>query len=64
MKRREFVKMGSTSLIAGCLPVSMVNLAFGGTRPDFNFAYISDSHIQHIKGNPHLKLGQGNIPCR
>jgi 3',5'-cyclic AMP phosphodiesterase CpdA len=51
MKRREFVKMGSTSLIAGCLPVSMVNLAFGGTRPDFNFAYISDSHIQHIKGN-------------
>jgi len=51
MKRRDFIRVGSTSLIAGYLPVSMVNLAFGGTREDFTFAYISDSHIQHIKGN-------------
>jgi len=51
MKRRDFIRVGSTSLIAGCLPVSMVNLAFGGTHEDFTFAYISDSHIQHIKGN-------------
>lgn len=50
MRRRDFVRLGSTSLIAGCLPVSMVRLAFGGSRPDFSFAYISDSHIQHIKG--------------
>ena len=55
MKRREFVKVGSTSLIAGCLPISMVNLAFGGTQQDFTFAYISDAHIQHIKGNQFVR---------
>jgi len=31
-------------------PLSMVRLAFGGTREDFTFTYISDSHIQQIKG--------------
>ena len=50
MKRRDFVKLGSTSMIAGCLPLSMVNLAFGDPAENFTFAYISDSHIQHIKG--------------
>ena len=55
MKRREFVKLGSAYLIAGCLPLSMVRLAFGGTRQDFSFAYISDSHIQHIKGNQFVR---------
>jgi len=55
MKRREFVKLGSTSLIAGCLPVSMVKLAFGDAKEDFSFAYISDSHIQHIKGNQFVR---------
>jgi len=28
----------------------MVRLAFAGEREDFSFTYISDSHIQHIKG--------------
>jgi len=51
MKRRDFVKTGSVSLIAGCLPVSLVQLAFAGAQENFTFAYISDSHIQHIKGN-------------
>jgi len=55
MKRRDFVKYGSTSLIAGCLPVSLVNLAFGSTKADFSFAYISDSHIQHIKGSQFVR---------
>ncbi len=55
MKRRDFVKMGSTSLIAGCLPVSMVKLAFGDETQDFTFAYISDAHIQHIKGNEFVR---------
>jgi Icc protein len=50
MKRRDFVRLGSTSMIAGCLPISMVNLAFGDPGENFTFAYISDSHIQHIKG--------------
>jgi Icc protein len=55
MKRRDFVKLGSTSMIAGCLPVSMVNLAFGSAGESFTFAYISDSHIQHIKGTQFVR---------
>ena len=41
MKRRNFIKTGSTALIAGCLPVSMVQLAFAGKQEDFSFAYIA-----------------------
>jgi len=55
MKRRDFVRIGSTSMIAGCLPVSLVNLAFGSTGENFSFAYISDSHIQHIKGSEFVR---------
>jgi len=48
--RREFIK-GAAVLAAGSLlPVSMVKLAFGDPGKDFSFAYISDAHIQHIKG--------------
>jgi 3',5'-cyclic AMP phosphodiesterase CpdA len=35
---------------ASCVPVSMVELAFADQRKNFTFAYISDSHIQHVKG--------------
>jgi len=55
MKRRQFVKLGTTSLIAGCLPVSMVKLAFAGEHDDFSFAYISDAHIQQIAGNQFVR---------
>ena len=55
MQRRDLVKYGSTSLIAGCLPVSLVNLAFGSPGADFSFACISDSHIQHIKGSEFVR---------
>jgi len=55
MKRRDFVRIGSTSMIAGCLPVSLVNLAFGAEGESFTFAYISDSHIQQIKGNQFVR---------
>lgn len=55
MNRRNFLKTGSTAAIAGVLPVSLVNLAFGGTREDFTFAYVSDSHIQQIKGNQFVR---------
>ena len=55
MKRRDFVRIGSTSVIAGCLPVSLVNLAFGSAGDNFTFAYISDAHIQHIKGSQFVR---------
>ena len=49
--RRDFLKGSSAGLIAGMLPVSMVQLAFAKQEQNFTFAYISDSHIQQIKGS-------------
>lgn len=53
--RRDILKIGSTAMIAGVLPVSMIKLAFGKDDQDFTFAYISDSHIQQIKGNKFVR---------
>jgi 3',5'-cyclic-AMP phosphodiesterase len=54
-KRREFLKQGATAMIAGVLPLSMVRLSFAKAGEDFSFAYISDSHIQHIKGSQFVR---------
>ncbi len=53
--RRTFIKGSAAGLIAGVMPVSVVNLAFGGDQQDISFAYISDSHIQQIKGNKFVR---------
>lgn len=54
--RRNFLKNAGAGLVAGALPVSLVQLAFGDdSREDFTFAYISDAHIQHIKGNEFVR---------
>jgi 3',5'-cyclic AMP phosphodiesterase CpdA len=53
--RRNLLKAGAGAMIAGVLPVSMVRLAFAKPEQDFTFAYISDSHIQHIKGNKFVR---------
>jgi 3',5'-cyclic AMP phosphodiesterase CpdA len=49
------MRRAGTGLIAGMLPMSMVRLAFADESQDFSFAYISDSHIQHIKGNQFVR---------
>ena len=52
--RRGFLKRSGAAAAASVLPVSLVKLAFGqeqsGGQQDFTFAYISDSHIQQIRG--------------
>ncbi|MBL4679773.1 MAG: metallophosphoesterase [Pseudomonadales bacterium] len=53
--RRNFIKAATSGLIAGVLPVSVVKLAFGSSDQDVTFAYISDSHIQQIKGNKFVR---------
>ena len=53
--RRNFIKGCTSGLIAGMLPVSMVRLAFAKQEQDFTFAYISDSHIQHIEGKEFVR---------
>ncbi len=51
LNRRDFIKGTGTVAAASTLPLSMVELAFADPRKNFTFAYISDSHIQHIKGS-------------
>ncbi|HWK54950.1 MAG TPA: metallophosphoesterase [Hyphomicrobiales bacterium] len=53
--RRNFIKHSSAAAIAGILPVSLVRIATGQPSQDFSFAYISDSHIQHIRGNQFVR---------
>ena len=50
IKRRDFLKGAGLVAAAGCLPVSLVELAFADQERNFTFAYISDAHIQHIAG--------------
>jgi 3',5'-cyclic AMP phosphodiesterase CpdA len=50
LNRRQFLKCAGAITAASCLPVSTVELAFADRRKNFTFAYISDSHIQHISG--------------
>ncbi len=50
LDRRNFIKGAATAAAASTLPLSTVELAFADPNKNFTFAYISDSHIQHIKG--------------
>lgn len=54
---RRGLLQGGSALVAGAtLPVSLVKLAWADDpAQDFTFAYISDSHIQHIKGNEFVR---------
>jgi 3',5'-cyclic AMP phosphodiesterase CpdA len=55
LSRRAFLK-GSGLLAAGSvLPMSLIELAFADAAQNFTFAYISDSHIQHIKGTQFVR---------
>lgn len=54
--RRDLIKSGLAVGALATLPISLVRLAFGSTKQeDFTFAYISDSHIQHIKGKEFVR---------
>jgi len=55
LNRRELLKGAGVLLAAGTLPVSMVEMAFADNSKNFTFAYISDSHIQQIKGNTFVR---------
>lgn len=53
--RRGFLKGAAGAILAGALPVSLVELAFARPEENFTFAYISDAHIQHIKGREFVR---------
>ena len=49
--RRDFLKGAGAVAAASTLPLSTVEIAFADPKKNFTFGYISDSHIQHIKGS-------------
>ncbi|MEE4271766.1 MAG: metallophosphoesterase [Thermoanaerobaculales bacterium] len=50
LNRRDFLKGAASAAAVSTLPLSTVELAFADASKNFSFAYISDSHIQHIGG--------------
>lgn len=49
--RRNFIKNTGALALGATLPLSLVELAFADSSQNFTFAYISDAHIQQIKGS-------------
>ncbi len=48
--RRDFMKGAGVLAAVSTLPVNLIELAFADPKKNMTFAYISDAHIQHIKG--------------
>lgn len=55
LSRRDFLKTAGMLAAASSLPLSTVKLAFADTSKNFTFSYISDSHIQLIKGSKFVR---------
>lgn len=56
MNRRDFIKRTSAMVAACALPMSLIEVAQGRSKGEsFTFAYISDSHITHLKGNKFVR---------
>jgi Icc protein len=54
ISRRSFLKTTGAALVASAFPMSLAKVAFGAAQ-DFTFAYISDAHIQQIKGTKFVR---------
>lgn len=55
LNRRDFLKSMGAITAAATLPLNTIELAFADPKKNFTFAYISDSHIQHIKGTQFVR---------
>ena len=59
MKRRDFIKSSGAMLAGAILPVSIVEVVMAEDAPkgseNFTFAFISDSHLQQIKGTKFVR---------
>ena len=53
--RRSFLKRAGALAAASTMPLSLVELSFADPNKNFMFAYISDSHIQHISGTKFVR---------
>ena len=62
MERRDFIRSSSKMVAGTLLPITLVEVAFGmSAKPeekqveDFTFAFISDAHLQQIKGTKFVR---------
>ncbi len=56
ISRRDVLRGASALGAAAMIDTTLVELSFGQTsKQNFTFAYISDSHIQHIKGTKFVR---------
>jgi len=55
LSRRQFLKSTAAVAAAGVVPTSLVKVALASPAESFTFAYISDAHIQHIKGTSFVR---------
>lgn len=55
VSRRGVLRGAGALAVGSLLPMSVVELAFADAAKSFKFAYISDSHIQHIKGTKFVR---------
>ena len=54
--RRNFIKAGAIATVTASLPLSLVEFSWGKEDyRNFTFAYISDSHLTHIKGTKFVR---------
>lgn len=53
--RRSFLKTATASVAGAALPLTLVEIALAKPRRSFTFAYISDSHIQQIRGDQFVR---------
>ena len=53
--RRKFLKGMGAFAATSMLPMSIVELAFADSKKNFTFAYISDAHIQNIRGTEFVR---------
>jgi predicted MPP superfamily phosphohydrolase len=55
LTRRGFLKLFGVMTAASSMPLSLVEFVSASSQQNFTFAYISDSHIQHIKGTKFVR---------
>jgi len=56
LNKRTLLRAGGALLAASAIDMTLVKLAFGQENyEDFTFAYISDSHLQQIKGTKFVR---------